>query len=138
MKRYSLTSAKTEGDLVFEYNNNQLLCGFQCRAEVTDEQLTWILQRLPFTFAELQALAKQGRVLKEIPLDLSFETFYNLYAYKTGKLEAERAWKRLNEADKVKALERINKFKQFCNSKNTALPYPATYLNKRRFEDELR
>lgn len=138
MKRYSLTSDKTEGDLLFEYNDRNMLVGFQCRAELTDEQLVWILNRLPLTFEDLQAFAKNGRKLTEIPLTLDFETFYNKYGKKVGKLEAERAWKRLSEGDKLKAMMKIDKLKAYYFSKNIEIPYPATYLNKRRFEDELR
>lgn len=69
----------------------------------------------------------------------TFNQFYSAYPKKVGKLEAIQAWKKINP----KLLPIIlNDIKNRLNNDNRwknkqYIPNPATYLNKKRWEDEI-
>lgn len=67
----------------------------------------------------------------------NFETFWSKYNYKMGKVEAEKAFKKLKDSDKKLAIVAIKKYDSDVNNSfpKVAKLYPATYLNKKRFLD---
>lgn len=70
----------------------------------------------------------------------SFDEFWKLYPKKVGKAQAEKAWKKLKVDEALletmkKAIERQKRSKQWKDKQ--FIPYPATWLNGRRWEDEL-
>ena len=65
---------------------------------------------------------------------LWFENFWQSYPRREAKIAAQRAWKRLSFTDRQKAIEGIYKF--LCRDRRF-IPHPATYLNGRRWEDEV-
>ena len=99
---------------------------------------------------------KEKEKLKEIKLNKKkvqiletkqkFEQFYNNYPRKVRKQDALKGFKRLNKADKELIIKRTDavwlpywqtKYKK--NGKwlsNEFIPHPATYINRRLFEDE--
>ena len=69
-----------------------------------------------------------------------FILFWYRYPRKQGKLEAQRAWARLAGADRTAALERLPAQVaqwQLSGTERRFIPHPATWLNQRRWEDEL-
>lgn len=76
--------------------------------------------------------------VQPVPLDLSFEKFWNTYNYKVGnKGKAQKLWKLLNQEDKIKALCRVTSYNYFLQiNPNTEKIYPERYLSQRRFENE--
>ncbi len=78
--------------------------------------------------------------------EISFEQFWKLYPRKESKGNAEKAFNRLNRKDKLDAYNALpenikhwtNRYKQEeWSFKQQFIPYPSTYLNGRRWEDEL-
>lgn len=71
----------------------------------------------------------------------SFEEFYTLYPKKLAKKEAEKAWDKLSEEKQLKALEDVKvrkvKHSQWIRDGGKYIPYPASYLNGERWEDEI-
>ena len=68
----------------------------------------------------------------EMPTDLRFEVFWNLYGYKKGKIPAtQKAWNALTDAEKIEVLLFIPKFKESKAIDKTAMPYPSTFLNQK-------
>lgn len=70
-----------------------------------------------------------------------FSVFWNLYPKKVAKAEAEKAWKRLSPsrhllADLLAGLERQKALPDWTRDGGKFIPYPATWLNGRRWEDE--
>lgn len=77
--------------------------------------------------------------LKEWKKSKSFMEFYNQYPRKKSPTAAFKAWNKLSEEDKVtakKSLVRHKYLKQWKKDK-TFIPHPATWLNQRRWEDEI-
>lgn len=71
---------------------------------------------------------------------MDFETFWKLYPRKADKVSAQKAWKKLNPdaeliAKIVEAVENAKKSEQWKQDGGKYIPYPATYLNHRRWED---
>lgn len=70
----------------------------------------------------------------------SFDDFWKLYPKKVGKAQAEKAWTKLKVDEPLfeamkKAIECQKRSKQWKDKQY--IPYPATWLNGRRWEDEL-
>ena len=77
----------------------------------------------------------QGDLFGEIKVP-TFEEFYKAYPRKRGKAEASRAWDKLSDADKIKAFDSIDVYKNDCIQQERDIRYPATYLNGKTFNDE--
>jgi hypothetical protein len=74
--------------------------------------------------------------------DAAFVAFWQAYPRKTAKLAAVRAWEKLNpDPDTCERIVRqVEAAKQTIDWRKDGgafVPYPATYLNGRRFDDEL-
>ena len=70
-----------------------------------------------------------------------FDNFWNLYPRKKSKADAEKAWKKLNPDEELKErilsdVRRKLTSSDWNESNGQFVPYPATYLNGRRWEDE--
>jgi hypothetical protein len=64
---------------------------------------------------------------------IPFDLFYSAYPRKTAKVTSEIIWKRLGNAERQKAIDGI---RNLSTSDPKFIPYPSTYLNQRRWEDE--
>lgn len=70
-------------------------------------------------------------------LDLSFAYFWNTYAYKVGnKATVEKKWNALKPEDRLLALRGITLQRRHSESHRTDMPYPQTYIDQRRWENE--
>ena len=72
-----------------------------------------------------------------------FDVFWKTYPRKTAKGDAERAWLKLNptvEFQKkiIAAVEKAKQSEQWQRDAGRFIPYPATYLNGKRWEDEVK
>ena len=67
-----------------------------------------------------------------------FKAFWEKVPHKIAKANAEKAWKRMSNADRVEADKRVQSFYAlFAKTYPTASPlHVATYLNNRRWEDD--
>jgi len=78
---------------------------------------------------------------KNGPLDLAFDQFWTTYPRKEAKKRAQDAWSKLKpDAGLAKimldALE-LHKRSRKWQSESEFIPYPATWINERRWEDEI-
>ncbi len=109
-------------------------------ANLHNEQRIWFFNNMPLTETQLTVKwAKSSKTLKviEVPLDLSFEAFYNRYAYKVGeKKKCIKLWNELNPEKRTKALIMIPKYFRWLEHTNTAKVYPERYLSKEYYENE--
>jgi phage replication O-like protein O len=70
-----------------------------------------------------------------------FEKFWRLYPKKLAKGAAEKAFKKLNPDDQlmktiISAIEKAKRSDQWTEGNGKFIPYPATWLNQTRWEDE--
>lgn len=87
---------------------------------------------------EFSKLIEQRCVVKNCTTqDLSFEKFWNAYGYKVGnKATVEKKWNALKEEDRLLALQGISRQRRHSESHKTDMPYPQTYIDQRRWENE--
>ena len=93
-----------------------------------------------------QVKAKVKAKVKEVlpqnePTD--FETFWKAYPKRKSKGDAERAFKKINPDKKllliiITAIERAKKSDDWLKENGQYIPYPATWLNARGWEDEIK
>lgn len=70
-----------------------------------------------------------------------FEQFYQSYPRHQGKAAAMNAWKKLNpdsqlQSEIMTAVEKQKGWPDWTKNNGQFIPYPATWLNQRRWEDE--
>jgi hypothetical protein len=73
---------------------------------------------------------------KEIEL-YSFLEFWEDYDYKTGKAAAEKSWKKLTLEEKTRVKETVKDFRSYKPFPDYQHPMPSSYLNQKRFNDEI-
>ena len=74
-------------------------------------------------------------------LEEGFRRFWEIYPRKQGKQEAEKAWKKLAPDEELlerllTALGKARTCDQWSRDNGRYIPYPATWLNQKRWEDE--
>jgi hypothetical protein len=71
-----------------------------------------------------------------------FDSFWSIYPRKKDRASAVKAWRRLNRADRAAALQALPlhaaAWKREHPDTDQFVPFGATWLNKRRWEDEIR
>lgn len=82
------------------------------------------------------AHTREGERLKK-----GFERFWSAYPKKTAKQQALKAWQKLKPDEELiekmlLSLERQKRSVQWTKDNGQFIPYPATWLNGRRWEDE--
>lgn len=75
-------------------------------------------------------------------LEKSFNEFWSAYPKKTAKAQALKAWQKIKPDDELvqkilSALERHKRSAQWLKDNGQYIPYPASWLNGKRWEDEL-
>jgi hypothetical protein len=75
------------------------------------------------------------------PYIYPFEEFWTAYPKKKAKEEARKAWSKLKPDEDLgkailQAVESAKRSPDWTKDKGKYIPYPATYLNGKRWEDE--
>ena len=88
---------------------------------------------------EMKYLSNQGFIMQNFE-EITFEKFYKLYPRKQKRFMASKSFKKLSSDDKVLAyngLLNYIKFWKYNKTEKQFIPHPSTWLNQRRWEDEL-
>lgn len=72
----------------------------------------------------------------EVPISTEFKIFWDVYSYKVGnKKRAEAIWKKMNEADRVKALLAVPRYLAYLARRpQMDQAYAETWLAQERWE----
>jgi hypothetical protein len=81
---------------------------------------------------------KRGKVLT----DLFFEKFWKVYPKRVSRGQAEKTWRKLNPNEQLvdtilQAIERAKTSDMWRKDGGQFIPYPATWLNAKGWEDEI-
>lgn len=138
MPRYIITSATTGNEVDVTYNDLGQLTAVQMSGDRDKEQHVKAWNILPLFHHDMVHMVQQYKTLtiREVPTDLSFKTFYNLYGRKTDPDLAEKAWAKLSDSDRMAALAGIKNHDLYLQQHGTAKPYPVRYITKRIWEWE--
>ena len=138
---YTVKGRRTSVVWEFKYDLNGIFKEFKLvEGEMDEVQRQWLFYFTRFPYTE-NAIQSWDKAYKNFELivgepDLSFDTFWKVYNHKVGKLEASRAWKKLNKSDQLKAIKQVKAYDGMLYRKKIQKANPATYLNQRRFDDE--
>jgi len=69
-------------------------------------------------------------------INVAFFEFWNLYNKKIAKVKCEKKWNKLKDKEREEIMNTLPKFLKTIKDKQYQ-PYPETYLNQQRWEDEL-
>lgn len=90
---------------------------------------------------EKDTLGSRGVRGEETPLDVKFAAFWKAYPKKKQKSVALKSFSKLNPDDALldlmlSAIASQKKSRQWTSNNGQYIPYPSTWLNQRRWEDE--
>ncbi len=110
---------------------------------MNDDQINWLFSgkfpsREEMITKQWMKLEKFRKVfvIEKSAADLSFNALWELYDHKVKKVESEKVFNKLNEADIIKLFISIPGYMIYLNRKRTAKMMLATFINQRCFEDE--
>lgn len=138
---------------LFKYHLNGFIAAFEVVGQAMNEkQVDWLFKlpegalypRFPAKEADFKERWVNDKAMQEKftvteqPPDLSFDALWQLYGYKMSRQDAAKAFKKLSQADVIKCFTGIIKYNEWLNRHpKTEKLYLATFINKRRWEDEL-
>jgi DNA-binding MarR family transcriptional regulator len=85
---------------------------------------------------------KRAHKTKKPMCDESFQKFWSAYPKKVAKVEAQKAWSKLKPTEElveriIAAVKRQKQTRQWLKDNGQFIPNPTTWLNQKRWEDEL-
>lgn len=135
MRTFIAKHQKSGLKITFKYDFNGVLRILEFDGEWTEDKVVKIITKIPATVTVMSSDIKRQRpesawIFAEVT-DISFDAFYKRYPKKVGrKADTEKAWNKLNEADRMEAILYIPELIKL-KADGTAFPYPATYLNNK-------
>ncbi|TZF81799.1 hypothetical protein FW774_17230 [Pedobacter sp. BS3] len=137
MKKYILTSKSFTGAVEFGFNSTGTLVFYNNAADMSDKQTDWLLAHLPPNEVYLNQLkVKISGELKEVPPDLSFDTFWTAYDKKIHAIRCKPLWNKLKDTDKMRAIMQIKPYDAYCARTGIAKANPENYLKKQYYETD--
>jgi uncharacterized protein YdaU (DUF1376 family) len=131
---------------LFDYDTNQfwskrVIDELNARCEKSDKarqaiETRWSYERnTPVIHSNTKRNTKENRI-EENRINISFDVFWDAYQRKQGsKRDCEKRWVKLSDKDRQRIIDTLPSFfKSISDPKY--YPYPTTYLNQRRWEDE--
>lgn len=80
---------------------------------------------------------REEEIREEKIINISFDVFWNLYNKKKGdKDKIQKKWDKLKDIDRQKIIDTLPTFLSSISDKKY-IPFPETYLNNKRWNDEL-
>ena len=94
------------------------------------------------TSDDQKLIEKLRSPFKSLKQQERFDAFWAAYPKKKSKGQAEKAWIKINPDDELlgvmlSSLERLKRSKDWLKDGGQFIPYPATWLNAKGWEDEL-
>lgn len=130
---------------LFKYDLNGNLKLFEIEeGTLSIKQENWLfnINNFPSNELKMKHWAKSEEFNKKFevsvsPADISFDSIWNLYNHKVSRFDAEKQFKKLKHGEVIKCFIEIPYYLETLK-KNPGLAklHLATYINKRRFDDE--
>jgi hypothetical protein len=130
------------GDIwLFKYNLKGVLVFFDVlEGDLTDKQekFLYLEGKFPWKEAHIETWKKLYKTIAiEVgELDISFKALWNLYDNKVSKFDAEKAFNKLSDADKIKCFLAIPGYKKYLAKKGTGTAHLATFIHRQYYNDE--
>lgn len=142
---YTVKSKEKGLIFLFKYCLNGHLKAFEIlEGELNAKQIKWLFAGANFPANESimrsiwqkqKAYTNNFDIIKATP-KLDFENLWNLYGNKVSKFDADKAYNKLKEADKIKCFLALKGYDKYLAKTGVAKAHLSTFINKRYFEDE--
>lgn len=134
MTRYYCTSPSST--LILTYDDEGLLVKLECEKGINGPHMNWIYDQKLF-FEENTRNLKNTSIRAE-KVTISFDDFWNKYAYKKDLQGAKKAWEKTSEENRLLAFKGIKRFMLGYGGigQPPKPPYAERYLKDKRWEDE--
>ena len=111
---------------------------FQSPNRITIEEQEKNIEKNTLAQPAAGAVERSASVLSDAQ-DLGFAVFWKAYPKRRGKLAAQKAWKKLKPplAKVLETLSVITASREWRRDNGQFIPYPASWLNDGRWDDEL-
>ena len=103
---YTIKSKQNGFVWLFKYQLNGNFIGFEILdCQLSETQKKWLKNNFPFVEDDIKewqkSLKDNFEIIKAEPI-LNFENLWNLYGNKVSKWDAEKAFNKLSDSDKIK------------------------------------
>lgn len=139
---YTVKSKNSDTVWVFKYFLNGTLNEFKVLEGIPSEkQFNWLFKLGNFPYYEIQMNNWQAKlkanfeIVKGEPI-LTFEALWDLYQNKVKRVESEKQFNKLKEADIIKCFLSIPGYNKYLQKKGIAKAHLSTFINQRYFEDD--
>lgn len=142
MKKVIITSKNFSGEIILLYGADLMLLSMDFQGvALSAEQIDWIKNRTPVILHQRISdcfSIKAGLEFVLADYEISFEMFWTKYGQKINADRCKGLWKKLSDADKIKAYAGIDAYNRHLASltwnKNRA--DPENYLKKKYWNNE--
>lgn len=134
-----LMSSKFDGEVELRYNERGLLDKFEYRAKMTDDMIRMFYNNLPVSKSALTQMVAQSKTLriKEVPIDTSFDSFWEKYDRKVNKNRCKPIYEKLSESERIQCVMAISQYFFFLGRYPTrAKMDPENWLKRHGWETE--
>lgn len=137
--KYVMTSKKFEGEVFFGYNELGRLTYYENASDMPDDHHVWLIKNLPGELARIEVLKStiQGRI-QEVPMEVTFEAFYDPFPRHRNKHRCIPLWKKLSEKHKIMAILSVEPYKNYLKRTGCFAQLPETYLQKQEYLNDWR
>lgn len=140
LKTYIITGNAFSGKLVFKYDLNGFLASFTLEddAVLNEKQKAWLFSpRFPYNESGIAIFRGLSNfTVVEGELKVEFDDFWKVYDLKLGKEPALKAWKKLKEDEKLKAIANVRHYNGYlARKRGIEKARASTYLNQKYFND---
>ncbi len=139
---YTVKSKNSATVWRFKYHLNGTLNEFKVLEGIPSEvQFNWLFKKGNFPYYETQIkewetkLKANFEIVKGEPV-LTFEALWDKYNLKVKRIESEKAFKKLKEADVIKCFLAVPGYDKYLQRKGTGKAHLSTFINQRYFEDD--
>ena len=140
MQKYEIRNPIFEGCVEVTYRHGVLAIIDFSTTNLSEGSRIAAIKNLPFNHNDL--LAKEwakGVTCIAVDYEVPFEEFWKLYGHKVGKKNSQALWSKLNNADKLLAIQGIPKWKSFLRYNNwRGQKDPERWLKGRCWEDDVK
>lgn len=125
----------------FKYNLKGVLVFFNVlEGDLSDkqEQFLYVNGKFPWKEEHIKGWIKRYKTIQlEVgEPDLSFKAVWNLYDNKVSKFDAEKAFNKLKDSDKIKCFLAIPGYKKYLAKKGTGTAHLATFIHRQYYNDD--
>ena len=145
LKQRGLIDFKPQGTKATRYHVVDISKSVQARDQDRDQDRDQVGDRIGVALKDNKPKQKPPSIPQEkklTPLEERFERFWEAYPKKKGKGDAEKKWQRIRPSEDLlqKMLDALAAQKmsaQWQKANGDYIPYPGTWLNQKRWEDEV-